>query len=180
MKNLFYLLIFFAASISTNSQELIRFFTTADKALFEYGEDNFGNKFFPIFDKTSKKELDSFNKKYSYKQYESYTKFGIGQFYFDDSNKLSRFEFQNNFNENTKFYLDDILLIDRNLLMKIYDEMLQLGFEYYGKPQFEKNEIDINSYYKLSNGILNLIIFPHGRTNFPNSKGFPYVIIEKL
>ena len=98
---------------------------------------------------------------------------------FDEFKKLNRFEYQSDITENTKFYLNDILLIDRHLLMKNYDDLLELGFKYNGKPKFDKTEIDLNSFYTISNGELKLIILPYGRTGFPNTKSTPYVIIQK-
>ncbi|MAT57633.1 MAG: hypothetical protein CMF23_06625 [Ignavibacteriae bacterium] len=179
MKPLLTSLLFFCFTVSISAQEIIRFNSENNDNSIEYGLRNSGNIFYPVFGETAKEDFKEANHYYEFIDYTDYVLYGIGYFYFDEFKKLNRFEYQSDITENTKFYLNDILLIDRHLLMKNYDDLLELGFKYNGKPKFDKTEIDLNSFYTISNGELKLIIFPYGRTGFPNTKSTPYVIIQK-
>jgi hypothetical protein len=179
MKTLLTSFLIFCLAVGISAQEIIRFNSENKDNSIEYGLRSSGNIFYPVFDETTKEDLKAANNDYEFIDYTDYALYGIGYFYFDEFKKLNRFEYQSDITENTKFYLNDILLIDRHLLMKNYDDLLELGFKYNGKPKFDKTEVDLSSFYLLSNGELKLKIYPYGRTGFPNSKSTPYVIIQK-
>lgn len=173
-------ILFFLLTLSISAQKEIKFYTNSDKPKIEFGQRTSGNVFYAEFGKTTKDELKSVNKDYEFHDYGNSARLGVGLFYFDDNSKLTRFEYQSELNENTQFYLNDVLLIDRNRIMKIYDDLIDLGFEYYGLPKIEKDEIDLKSFYSISNGKLQLYLYPFGRVQNPLSRKTPYIEIEKV
>ena len=162
------------------AQNNIRFSTEDNASKIEFGTKENGDKYFAAFGETNKAELQNVSKKLAFIDYKDYVRLENGFFYFDSANKLYHFEYAADIDHNEKFYLNDVLLLDKHLLMKNHDELLDLGFMYYGKPKFEKTEIDLNSYYTISNGSLRLFLYPFGRTSFQLSKSVPYLIIEKI